>query len=176
MAKAIIAVVGTKRSGKTTAVEALVKGLTKRGYKVATAKHVPETNFTIDTEGKDTWKHAKAGARIVIAVAPNEVAIIKKDDTSKYKLNDIVKNCEKEVDIIILEGFRNLVKNDFSVPKIVTVKTIGEAKKATKCFKPILAFAGSVSTERLGLGVPYVDVLKQPEKLADIVDKKLLSY
>jgi len=65
----IVAVVGSKKSGKTTAVEILVRGLTKRGYKVATVKHIPETDLTIDTKGKDTWRHAKAGARTVISVS-----------------------------------------------------------------------------------------------------------
>ena len=60
----IIAVVGGRKSGKTTAVEVLVEGLVEHGYKVATVKHVSQKNFTMDTEGKDTWRHAKAGASI----------------------------------------------------------------------------------------------------------------
>ena len=52
--RVIVAVVGSSESGKTTAVEALIKGLTKNGYTVASAKRIPEPEFTIDTEGKDT--------------------------------------------------------------------------------------------------------------------------
>lgn len=166
--KAIIAVVGSKRSGKTTAVEALVKELTKRGYKVATAKHISEEDFTMDTKGKDTWRHAEAGAKTIIAVAPKEVAIIRKKETANYTLKDIIKNCEKETDILILEGFRNLVKNRPLIPKIVTVKTLDEAKEAEKCFKPILAFTGPASN--VETSIPYVDMLKQPEKLADLIE------
>jgi len=106
----IVAVVGSKKSGKTTAIETLVRGLTKRGYKVATVKHIPETDFTIDTKGKDTWRHAKAGARTVLSVAPNELTVIRKVDTTKYSLEQIVAKCEDDVEVIILEGFKKLIK------------------------------------------------------------------
>ena len=106
----IVAVVESKQSGKTTAIENLVQGLTKRGYRIATVNHIPEADFTIDKEGKDTWRHTRAGASIVITVAPNELAIIKKVDTTKYSLNEIVRNVEDDVDITILEGFRKLIE------------------------------------------------------------------
>ena len=66
MKAAIIAVVGSKKSGKTTTIEALTRELVKRGFKVAAVKHVSEPDFTMDTKGKDTWRFAQAGARIVI--------------------------------------------------------------------------------------------------------------
>jgi len=59
----VIAVVGTKKSGKTTTIENLVKELTKRGHKLAVIKHISKPDFTIDTAGKDTWKFARAGAK-----------------------------------------------------------------------------------------------------------------
>ena len=116
--KVIVSVIGSSESGKTTAVEALIKGLTKQGYMVASAKHIPEKEFTIDTEGKDTWRHAKAGASTVLSVAPNELSTIKKVDTTKYSLEQIVAEFPDEVDIIILEGFKALVGQDMTIPKI----------------------------------------------------------
>jgi molybdopterin-guanine dinucleotide biosynthesis protein MobB len=89
----IIAVVGSRKSGKTTAVEALVNGLTKKGYKVATVKHIHGIDFTIDTKGKDTWRHTEAGAFITLVVAPNELVFIKKTDTTEYGLTEIVSHC-----------------------------------------------------------------------------------
>ncbi len=56
----ILTVVGTKNTGKTTLVTMLVQELVKRGHKVGTIKH---THHDFDLEGKDTWKHRKAGAR-----------------------------------------------------------------------------------------------------------------
>jgi len=168
----IVAVVGSKKSGKTTAVETLVKGLTKRGYRVATVKHIPETDFTIDTEGKDTWRHAKAGACTVLSVAPNELTVIRKVDTTKYNLEQIVTECEDDVEIIILEGFKKLIEQNPTVPKIVAAKTTDEVLEASEHYKPILTFVGPIPTEAAKLKIPYVDVLKEPEKLVDLVNQK----
>ena len=171
----IVAVVGSKKSGKTTAVETLVRGLTKRGYKVATVKHIPETDFTIDTEGKDTWRHAKAGAHTVMSVAPNELTVIRKVDTTKYSLEQIVTKCEDDVEIMILEGFKKLIEQNPTVPKIMAVKTTDEVLEASEHYKSILTFVGPIPTEAAKLEIPYVDVLKEPEKLVDLVDEKIAA-
>lgn len=169
----IIAVVGSRKSGKTTAIEALVKGLTRKGYKVATVKHISEPDFTIDTQGKDTWRHTKAGASVTLSVAPNELALIKKVDTTEHELTEIVKYCEDEADIIILEGFRDLVAQNPLIPKVVAVKTNEELKETSEYFKPIIAFVGAIPTRPKDLAIPHIDTLQKPEKLVEIVENKI---
>jgi molybdopterin-guanine dinucleotide biosynthesis protein B len=170
----IVAVVGSRKSGKTTAIEALVKGLTSKGYRVATVKHISKPDFTIDTKGKDTWRHTKAGAVVTLSIAPNELAFIKKVDTTKYELAEIVKHCEDEADIIILEGFRDLVAQNPLIPKIVAVKNREEAKETSEYFKPIIALVGAISAKPKELRIPYVDdALREPEKLVEIVENKV---
>lgn len=169
----VIAVIGSKNSGKTTAIEALVEGLTKRGYRVATVKHVSEPSFTIDVEGKDTWQHAQAGAKTVVVVAPKELGIIRKTDTTKLSLQEIIRNCQNDTDIVVLEGFRNLVEHEPTVPKIVAIKTFEDAVEASKRFKPIIAFTGSAALTAKRLGISVVDVLKEPEKLVEIIERKI---
>jgi len=56
----VLAVAGPSDSGKTTLVERLVGRLSERG-RVATVKHL-RTEPTVDTEGKDTDRHRRAGA------------------------------------------------------------------------------------------------------------------
>ena len=169
----IVAVIGSRKSGKTTTVETLVRGLTERGFRVGTAKHVPEDDFTIDTKGKDTWRHAKAGAHIVVSIARNEIAVVKKVDTTSYSLEKVVEEYQDDVDVIVLEGFRKLTERDPHVPKIVAIKTVGEAVAASSRFNSILSFVGLIPIEANRLNVPYIDVLKHPEKLVDLVDKRL---
>lgn len=170
----VIAVVGSRHSGKTTAVEAIVRELTKKGYKVATAKHIHGPNFTIDTEGRDTWRHTKAGAHIAIAVAARELATIRKTDTTKLSLSDIIKNCEDNTDVIIIEGFRRLVAQDPTVPKIVTVRNKNEINEAIQFFKPILAFVGKIPEAEIEKQeISVVNVAKQREKLIEIIDKRI---
>lgn len=168
----VIAVVGSKKSGKTTAIEALTRALARRGYKVAAVKHISEESFSIDMEGKDTWRFAQAGARTIIAVSSNEIAIIEKRSTGNLSIRQILQKCGGS-DVILLEGFRRSVAKDKGICKIVTVKSAEEALEASKSFRPILVFVGPFSTKNLDLGVPYVDALKDPERLADVVEDAL---
>jgi molybdopterin-guanine dinucleotide biosynthesis protein B len=171
--RVIVAVVGSSNSGKTTAVEALIKGLTKRSYTVASAKHIPDPEFTIDTEGKDTWRYAKAGATTVLSVAPKELTVIKKVDTIEHSIEQIVAETPDEVDIILLEGFKGLVKQDTTIPKIVATKTDEEISEALKRYKNILAFIGHIPEEKVDTEAPFIDALKESQKLVDLVNNKV---
>jgi len=170
MMPVVIPVVGGKKTGKTNTIELLVKDLTRRGYKVAVAKHIPESDFTIDTEGKDTWRFALAGAKVVVGVSSDEVAIIEKAHTADFSLDDILQKCGN-VDIVFLEGFRKLATLDKRFPKIVVAKSAEDVAEAVATFEPILAFAGSYNAERDYPATLYVDVLRNPKKLADVVEK-----
>jgi molybdopterin-guanine dinucleotide biosynthesis protein B len=171
--RVIVAVVGSSNSGKTTAVEALIKGLSKRGYMVASAKHIPNPKFTIDTEGKDTWRYAEAGASSVLSVAPKELTVIKKIDTTEYSLEQIVAEIPDGVDIVILEGFKGLVEQDTTIPKIVATKTDEEISEALELYKNILTFIGYIPDGKVETEVPFIDALKEPQKLVDLVNNKV---
>jgi len=170
----IIAVVGSKKSGKTTTTENLIRELAKRGYKVAAIKHIPELDFTIDTPGKDTWRYAQAGAKTVISMAANEVATIEKVTTNSVSLEKLLKKCLGN-DIVFIEGLKNIVTSKKKIPKIAVVKSKTEATNALETFKPILAFSGPYSTENLKFQVPYANGIKNPQKLADIIEKAILK-
>jgi len=171
--RVLVAVVGSSESGKTTAMEAIINGLTKQGYTVASAKRIPEPEFTIDTEGKDTWRQAKAGASTVLSVAPKELAVIKKVETKKYALEQIVAEIPDETDIIIIEGFKSLVGQDMTIPKIVATKTDNEISEALESYKNIIAFIGYIPEQKMETEIPFVDTLTEPEKLVELVNTKI---
>ncbi len=170
MKATVLAVAGSKKSGKTTTIEVLIRELTKRGYKIAAVKHIPEPNFTVDKEGKDTWRFAQSGAKTIISASSDEVTTIQKLSGKDLSLRAILQKCRGN-EIVILEGFREIVSMNKNVLKIVAVKSAGEALESVKSFHPILAFTGPYSTRDLNLSVPYVDMLKNPEKIADIVER-----
>jgi molybdopterin-guanine dinucleotide biosynthesis protein B len=170
----IIAIVGTKKSGKTTTAENLIKELTKRGYKIAAIKHVPEPEFTIDTPEKDTWRYAQAGAKTIISVAAKEIATIEKTSLENIKLETLIKKC-KGNDLILLEGLKKTVSKKRNIPKIAVVKTADEAVNAAETYKPIIAFSGPYNTENLKFQIPYADALKNPEKLANLIEENMLN-
>jgi molybdopterin-guanine dinucleotide biosynthesis protein B len=173
MKQQVIAVVGTKKSGKTTTIENLIRELTNRGYKVAAIKHVPEPDHTIDTPGKDTWRYAQAGAKTIVSAAPSEIATIEKTSVETVKLDVLIRKC-KGNDIVFIEGLKKRVAKRKGISKIVVAKTMDEAVSALEAYKPILAFSGPYSTENLNFQIPYADVKETSEKLADIVENKLL--
>ena len=85
----IISIVGKSDSGKTTLLEKLIAEIKNRGYHIGTIKHDTH-GFDIDREGKDTWRHKKAGASTVAISSPTKVAIIK-DINQFYLQNQSVK-------------------------------------------------------------------------------------
>lgn len=172
MEPAVVAVIGSKNSGKTTAIEFMTRELTRRGYKVAAVKHVPEKDFTIDTENRDTWRFAQSGAKTVVCIAPNEIVTIQKTSTETISIEEILVKCQGN-DIVFIEGFRNLVSGNEKVPKIVTVKSAEEAIQASKNFNPIIAFTGPYKATQLALKAPYIDVLNESSKIVDAVEKFL---
>jgi molybdopterin-guanine dinucleotide biosynthesis protein len=86
----------------------------------------------------------------------------------------LLKKCRGN-DVVFVEGLKKLVSTKKNVSKIVIVKSMKEAINALESFKPILAFSGPYSTEALDVEIPYADALKNPEKLADIIENELLK-
>jgi molybdopterin-guanine dinucleotide biosynthesis protein B len=165
-----IAVVGSKKSGKTRIIETLTRELTRRQRNVAVLKHIPEINFTIDTKGKDTWRFAKAGATKIISVSSNEIATIEKTATENLSLRKLLEK-SRGSDIVFIEGFRNLVSKNKQIGKIVLVRSPQEAEESMKAFRPILAFAGEGPMENLPRNKVYVDIPRGLSKLADMIEK-----
>jgi len=117
----IVGVVGRKNSGKTTVIESIVKELTKRGYRVATTKHIYQKGFSMDTKGKDTWRHSAAGANPVVSVSDSETAVLIKNGEAKFSLDQLFR-FTPETDVIVLEGFSRIVLDDEHVGKILCVR------------------------------------------------------
>jgi molybdopterin-guanine dinucleotide biosynthesis protein MobB len=170
MVPVVIAVVGGKKSGKTATIEILTEELTQRGYKIAAVKHIPEPDFTIDTKGKDTWKFARSGAKIVVAVSAAEIATIEKTESRNLSLRVILRKCRGS-DLVFLEGFRKLVAEDKSIYKIVVVRSPEEIEESLEIFDPILAFTGPYQPKSGLRRIPYVDVREDSERLVDLVER-----
>jgi molybdopterin-guanine dinucleotide biosynthesis protein B len=170
VAPVVIAVVGGKKSGKTTTIEILTQELTRRGYKIAVVKHIPEPDFTIDKEGKDTWRFARSGAEIVVAVSATEIAAIEKTESRSNSLRAILRKCRGS-DLVFLEGFRKLIAETKSIYKIALVKSPEELAEDLKIFDPILAFAGPCQLTSGLEQIPCVDPRRDPKGLADLVER-----
>ncbi|MGE3831964.1 MAG: molybdopterin-guanine dinucleotide biosynthesis protein B [Parvibaculaceae bacterium] len=101
----IIGVAGFKNAGKTTLVEKLVTALTAQGYRVSTVKHAHHS-FDIDHEGRDSFRHRKAGATEVAVVSAGRWAIIHElRREAEPPLDEILAKLAP-CDLVIVEGYK----------------------------------------------------------------------
>ena len=105
MKQKIIGVAGFKNAGKTTLVEKLVIDLTARGFRVSTVKHAHHS-FDIDHEGRDSFRHRKAGATEVVVVSSGRWALIHElRGEAEPNLEDIIVKLVP-CDLVIIEGYK----------------------------------------------------------------------
>ena len=102
---------GESDSGKTTLIVDILSRLKKEGCNVASVK-ISDKKISIDSEGKDTWKHASAGSNLVVFSTDCETDFLLKQKMGGTEIVDSI-NRFKRYDIIIIEGV-----NDESIPKI----------------------------------------------------------
>jgi len=107
----VVAIVGESDSGKTTLIEKIIPELIRRGYRVATIKHHGH-GFDLDHEGKDSWRHKQAGARVTVLASPRQVAVVE-EVVKDYDIAELRDIYIRHVDIILTEGFKQT-----SEPKI----------------------------------------------------------
>jgi molybdopterin-guanine dinucleotide biosynthesis protein B len=160
----IVSIVGKSSAGKTTLLEKIIPKLIKRGYRVATVKHDVH-GFEIDHEGKDSWRHKKAGAHTTVISSPLRIALVEDVDHDQT-LDEIRKEYIKRVDIILTEGYKG---NPF--PKIEVFRS--ELRRTPLCKKEdnLLAIASDI---KLDIGVPCFDI-NDSQSLVDLIENKFLK-
>ena len=126
----IFGIYGKSDTGKTTLITKLVLRLTKQGYKIATIKQTKKA-ISLDSVNKDTWRHHKAGAELVVFSSRCET------DFLLYKVlntSEIIRRISSFgcYDLILVEG-----ADDLDIPKI----QLGTGKKRDNT---ILSYKGNI--------------------------------
>jgi len=155
----IVVVVGRSDAGKTTFLEKLIRELKNRNIRVGTVKHDVH-GFDIDHPGKDTWRHAQAGADAVIISSPSKVALIKKVEHEMSL--DQVAELMSDMEIILVEGYKRCDK-----PKI----EISRRAHSTELLCRPEELIALVSDSEWEIGVPVFD-LDDAEGVAGLLVKK----
>ena len=158
----IISVVGKSGSGKTTFLEKLLPELKRRGYRVAIVKHDTH-GFDIDHPGKDTWRHAQAGADAVAISSPRRIALIQQLE-EEMPLDEIG-HYIKGVDIIITEGYKRGNK-----PKI----EISRRARSTELICDEEELIAIVTDQTFPLNVPHFD-LGDVAGVANLLEARFLK-
>jgi molybdopterin-guanine dinucleotide biosynthesis protein B len=100
----IIGIYGNTDAGKTNFVERLIGSLVKKGYAVSSVKHTPHKK-SIDREGKETWKHWKAGSDPVVFASGVETTTIQHSETSADEISKRILR-EYDPDVLVFQGFK----------------------------------------------------------------------
>lgn len=129
MTKAISFVARLSGTGKTTLVEAVIRILTERGYRVGAIKHDAH-DFDIDKPGKDSYRFTAAGAATTIIASKEKTAVVQQN-LEPPALEVLLEKYCSDLDLVVVEGFK-----DSSLPKI-------EVHRQAHCPPQTLAEEGS---------------------------------
>ena len=126
----MVVFLGYSNSGKTSAIVKVVRQLVKQVKRVGTLKHIHDKDFTIDTKGKDTWRHAAAGSSTVVALAPKELTVIEKGDTSNLTIDQLIGIFKSRgVDYLLIEGLYRRLSRRRGVMRILCARSNEEAEE-----------------------------------------------
>jgi len=157
-----VAVVGFKKAGKTSVVEALIRELTCRGRRVGTLKHASQTH-PIDSPGKDTWRFEEAGSVASAILTSERTAIFL---TRPVSIAEAVARLGA-VDVLVIEGFKSLD----SVARIIVPRTAEEIQPLANGLEIAVSGPSVEGIPTAGVNIPIIP-LSQVGELADLVEAK----
>jgi molybdopterin-guanine dinucleotide biosynthesis protein B len=163
----IVAIVGWKKSGKTTLAVRLVTELTRRGHAIATVKHAHH-KFQIDDAETDSARHRRAGAGQVVVVSAERIAMIKElGPAPEPDFADVVAMLDP-CDLVLVEGYKSA-----PVPKIEARRTQSFSREPLAPSDPnVIAIAADHPTEDHGRPVFSLDDIAG---LADLIELRILG-
>lgn len=160
----IVCFAGRSGSGKTTLLVAIIRELRARGFRVASVKHDVH-GASLDTEGKDSWRHKEAGAETVVLLAPGRLVCVA-DCDEEPTLEAVAARFAPEVDVLLAEGFKRAPQ-----PKIEVAR---KALAADLLLGPEDGLIAVATDFPVDAGVPRLD-LNAPKAAADFVEARFLS-
>ncbi|MEC9264775.1 MAG: molybdopterin-guanine dinucleotide biosynthesis protein B [Pseudomonadota bacterium] len=157
----VLGIAGYSGSGKTTLVTKLIPALIERGLTVSTIKHAHHA-FDVDTPGKDSYEHRKAGATEVLVSSAQRWALMHEHrGAAEPGLDDLLDRLAP-VDLVLVEGWKF---GDH--PKLeVFRQSVGKPMLA-RDDRQVVAIATDLQ-ELPGLSIPCLDI-DDVDAIADFV-------
>lgn len=159
-----LGIIGYHHTGKTTLATFLISRLWERGYKINSIKDIHNEAYRADTEGSNSWKHARAGASRVLAIGTRDAALVmtpQPDLRSALPLFDC--------DWLIVEGMK-----EAALPKLVCAVSEAQLEELVddSCIGISGPIAGSISHFR---GLPCFCLERDAVQLIDTVLEKTFN-
>jgi molybdopterin-guanine dinucleotide biosynthesis protein MobB len=158
-----VSIVGRTNSGKTTLIERLIPALARRGCRVATIKHHHHGDFQADHPGKDSWRHAQAGAIATALAGAQRLAVFQRVET-ELSPEQIARFFVVRPDLVLTEGYK-----DSLFPKVEVVRQAQGVEPLCRKDDQLIAL---VSDRAWDLGVPRFG-LDDAEGLAEFLIQDL---
>ena len=166
----LVAIVGTKKSGKTTVVERMLGELARRDLVAGSLKFIHHDGFTIHAEGRDTARHWGAGAQFSIALAPGETTMVRRTQGSHDSLADVEGLVPTGTDVMLCEG---LITGGPDVRTVLCLRDGGQAatylRELPEDASPVAVSGLVAATEDAVSDLPALDVTDEGD-LARLVD------
>ncbi|MGE0132574.1 MAG: molybdopterin-guanine dinucleotide biosynthesis protein B [Blastocatellales bacterium] len=159
----IITVIGYSDSGKTRCMTGLIASLTRRGYRVASAKHCHE-GFQLDVEGKDSWKHKQAGAVAALISNRGQVGVMA-TMPEPLPLTELCDRYVYNADLLMAEGY-----SWEPHPKILVTSRARIEEERVGLDESVIALVGDTRRDLSAAQFRF----DQLEELAALVEKKYL--
>ncbi len=159
----IVNIVGRSDSGKTGVMVAVVSALAGRGWRVATVKH--HHRGELDTPGKDSWRHARAGAVSTALIGESQYAVFTK--TEGEPDFETVVDALSDADIVLVEGFKST-----GYPRIEVVRSERSEEPVTD---PASLLAMVTDVPALAAGMTETFGFDELEALAEKIEREFIS-
>jgi molybdopterin-guanine dinucleotide biosynthesis protein B len=139
----IFGLAGWSGAGKTSLMVRLLPALTGRGLAVSTMKHAHHA-FDVDTPGKDSFEHRRAGATEVLVTSANRWALMHELRGAPEAEMEALVARMTPVDLLLIEGFKHHAHDKLEVfrrdvgkpllcvadPRVVAVASDGAVHEA----------------------------------------------
>ena len=99
----VVGVLGLKNSGKTTVAEALISGLSARGFRVAAVKTSHLDRLNLDERKRDSRQLYDAGAVCVVAQGRKETLVVQRHDRPA-PFSELLRLLAPEAEFVVVEG------------------------------------------------------------------------
>lgn len=159
----VVSVVGKSDSGKTTLLERVIRALSGRGWRVGSVKHHVH-DFDIDIPGKDSWRHAHAGAAVTLVSSPVRLGMVRQMD-HEASLEELLEYVP-DVDILLTEGYRRAGN--------VRIEISRRGHSEELVCEPHELFALVTDNDDLDVGDVPVFGLDDAEGVADLIERTFL--
>ena len=172
----LIPLIGYSKSGKTKSIENLIAYLTNQKYFVIALKHTGNNKFSIDTEGKNTWRYSQAGANIVSSHSQGESSFIFNSELSSQDLLNFVEyliqwpllNPSRLPLVVLCEGFRDLKKDHILCVQSLEDLIAQKNEYTVAISGQICGKADLIREIRSHFSIPIINGLNDPEKLINL--------